>query len=63
MSCTPCTLKSDLLSCDNETFIMNFLGHVLVSSKRAEAHNEIFYFIEMKEGISLDLRLQGGYHY
>ena len=52
--------KNDLLSCDN---IMNFLGHVLVSSEHAEALNEIFYFTEMKEGISLDLCLQGGYHY
>ena len=63
MSCTHCTLKSDLLSCDNETYIMNFWGHILVSSKHAEALNEIFYFIEMKEGIPLDLCLQGGYHY
>ena len=29
---------------------MKFFGHVLVSSKHAEALNEIFDFIEMKEG-------------
>lgn len=38
----------DLLKCDVETFIIKVFGHFSVSSKCAEALNEIFDFIEMK---------------
>lgn len=38
----------DLLSCDIEAFIMKVFGYFSVSSKRAEALNEIFDFVEME---------------